>query len=448
MIKTVILGKKSSLSDALSKKIDNAIVIGSKEIENIDYTKLPKKFNLIINLFYSTKKINDIENYDQFFKLSITYLDKFFSKIKISQINKIIYSSSSAVYGDLVNNFNKRNLYASAKILVENYLQNFNYLKKKLIIARLFNLYENDENFSFISQAILHKKNKKKIFLYNNGEGIRDFIKISDVAKIYKKLINSKFYGSIDIGRGKGVQIKNLLDCIDLKYVNKINTDEQKISIANISKLNKVYPGIKFYDLNKFFYKSDILLRKKINEIVFPYEKKNQINENVVVIYGAGFSGKKLYDQIKSSNKITNIFFIDDKKSLQGKYYKESPIISYNKFLEIKKIFLISNIFLAIPSLNDRKKNKILKNLSKFNDLLMTLPPKNQIINDQIFFNDLKKVNYLDILNRKTSPINPKLIKYLNNSNVLITGAAGSIGSELLLQIIKTKVKNYLLRYQ
>ena len=57
--------------------------------------------------------------------------------------------------------------------------------------------------------------------------------------------------------------------------MNKINTDEQKISIANISKLNKVYPGIKFYDLNKFFYKSDILLRKKINEIVFPYEKKS-----------------------------------------------------------------------------------------------------------------------------------------------------------------------------
>ena len=66
------------------------------------------------------------------------------------------------------------------------------------------------------------------------------------------------------LGGGKGVQIKNLLDCIDLKYVNKINTDEQKISIANISKLNKVYPGIKFYDLNKFFYKSDILLRKKL----------------------------------------------------------------------------------------------------------------------------------------------------------------------------------------
>ena len=71
----------------------------------------------------------------------------------------------------------------------------------------------------------------------------------------------------------------------------------------------------------------------------------------------------------------------------------------------------------------------------------MILPPKNQIINNQILFKDLKKVNYLDILNRKSSPIKNKLIKYLDNSNILITGAAGSIGSELLLQISKTKAK-------
>ena len=78
----------------------------------------------------------------------------------------------------------------------------------------------------------------------------------------------------------------------------------------------------------------------------------------------------------------------------------------------------------------------------------MILPPKNQIINNQILFKDLKKVNYLDILNRKSSPIKNKLIKYLDNSNILITGAAGSIGSELLLQISKTKAKkDCLFRY-
>ena len=58
MIKTVILGKRSSLSKELSKKIDNSIIIGSEQIDDIDHTKLPKKFNLIINLFYSSRKIN------------------------------------------------------------------------------------------------------------------------------------------------------------------------------------------------------------------------------------------------------------------------------------------------------------------------------------------------------------------------------------------------------
>ena len=71
----------------------------------------------------------------------------------------------------------------------------------------------------------------------------------------------------------------------------------------------------------------------------------------------------------------------------------------------------------------------------------MLLPPKDKIINNKIFYSDLKKVSYLDILDRKNSRINEKLIKYLDNSNVLITGAAGSIGSELVLQIIKTKAK-------
>ena len=71
----------------------------------------------------------------------------------------------------------------------------------------------------------------------------------------------------------------------------------------------------------------------------------------------------------------------------------------------------------------------------------MVLPAKNQIINDEVSFNDLKKVNYLDIISKKTSSINNKLIEYLDYTNVLITGAAGSIGSELVLQIIKTKAK-------
>ena len=122
-------------------------------------------------------------------------------------------------------------------------------------------------------------------------------------------------------------------------------------------------------------------------------------------------------------------------------YYKNSPIISFEKFLEINKVIKINNIIFSIPSLEIQKRNKILQKLSKINDAIMFLPPKDKIINNKIFYSDLKKVSYLDILDRKNSRINDKLIKYLDSSNVLITGAAGSIGTELVLQVIKTKAK-------
>ena len=66
-------------------------------------------------------------------------------------------------------------------------MKNLKGIKNKLIITRLFNLYDKDDNFSIISKIIKCKKDKKKIIIFNNGDGIRDFIKISDVAKFIKK---------------------------------------------------------------------------------------------------------------------------------------------------------------------------------------------------------------------------------------------------------------------
>ncbi len=440
-MKTVILGKRSALTNVLKQKLNNVIVVGTEDLNKSSKLNLPNKFNLIINLFYSSKKINNITNYDEYFKFCIYYLTSFFLKINKKQINKIIYTSSAAVYGDIIDNHNKRNFYASTKILIENYLKNLEFIKNKLVITRLFNLYEFNDVFSLISRVVDFKKKRKKITLYNNGEGVRDFIKITDVVKIYKKLLHNKFTGTIDIGTGEGIQIKNLVDSLKISYQNKKSINEQKISIANISKLKLIYPSLKFFKIERFFLLRGIFLKKKIQRIIFPIEKENQLNENITIIYGAGFSGKKIYNQIKLSNKKSNIFFVDDNIKLHNTYYKNSPIISFQKFLEINKIIKINNIIFSIPSLEIHKRNKILEKLSKFSDAIMLLPPKDKIINNKIFYSDLKKVSYLDILDRKNSRINKKLIKYLDNSNVLITGAAGSIGSELVLQVIKTKAK-------
>ena len=284
-MKTVILGKRSALTSELQKKIKNVIVIGTDDLKKSSKIILPKKFNLIINLFYSSKKINNITDYDEYFKFSIYYLIYFFFKIDKKRINKIIYTSSAAVYGDIIDDHNKRNFYASTKILIENYLKNLKSIKNKLVITRLFNLYEFNDAFSLISKVVDCKKNRKKIVLYNDGEGVRDFIKITDVVKIYQKLIENKFIGTIDIGTGEGIQIKSLIDSLKLACTNKTSLSEQKISIANISKLKLIYPNLKFFKIEKFFLLKRIILKKNIRRINFPIEKENQLNENITIIY-------------------------------------------------------------------------------------------------------------------------------------------------------------------
>ena len=252
-MKTVILGKRSALTSVLKQKLNNVIIVGTEDLNKSSKLILPNKFNLIINLFYSSKKINNITDYDQYFKFSIYYLTNFLSKINKKQINKIIYTSSAAVYGEIIDNHNKRNVYASTKILIENYLKNLKLTKNKLVITRLFNLYEFNDVFSLLSKIANCKKNRKKIVLYNAGEGVRDFIKITDVVKIYKKLLENKFIGTIDIGTGEGIQIKNLIDALKLPYINKSSLNEQKISIANISKLKSIYPRLNFFKIERFF---------------------------------------------------------------------------------------------------------------------------------------------------------------------------------------------------
>ena len=75
-MKTVILGKRSALTSVLKQKLNNVIIIGTEDLNESPKLLLPKKFNLIINLFYSSKKINNITDYDQYFKFSIYYLTK------------------------------------------------------------------------------------------------------------------------------------------------------------------------------------------------------------------------------------------------------------------------------------------------------------------------------------------------------------------------------------
>ena len=129
-MKTIILGS-GYLSDNLKKKIFNSEIVSASDISKIyilNHKK--KKFNLIINSFYKSSELANISSYEFFLKKSLLQISIFLDSINPRLINKIVYTSSAAVYNSINDNIDKidtfnRKLYSSTKINAENLLNNF-----------------------------------------------------------------------------------------------------------------------------------------------------------------------------------------------------------------------------------------------------------------------------------------------------------------------------------
>ena len=133
-MKTIILGKRSFLSQRLNSQLSSSIVYSYKEFNNF-VSQNKAKFNLIINSFYPSAKISKIESYKEFYEQSIGNLSSILDKINPKKINKIIYTSSASIYGSInetnyKNDNNNRIIYSSAKLLNEALLNN--YCQKKI----------------------------------------------------------------------------------------------------------------------------------------------------------------------------------------------------------------------------------------------------------------------------------------------------------------------------
>ena len=104
MIKTYIIGKKSFLTKHLSKYLKNYTIISSDEIYQKELFKnnfKEKKFNIVVNIFYPSNFLNKIESYQKFYEMCFVNISKIFDHLEAKKINKIIYSSSSSIYGSI-----------------------------------------------------------------------------------------------------------------------------------------------------------------------------------------------------------------------------------------------------------------------------------------------------------------------------------------------------------
>ena len=161
-----------------------------------------------------------------------------------------------------------------------------------------------------------------------------------------------------------------------------------------------------------------------------------------VVIYGAGEAGRDLLEGLRNSHKYNVVAYIDDDPQLTGAYLLGKKIYPAHELISLIDVLDIAQVFLAIPSISRAQKRQIIDKLSGIALKIKELPSLEEIADEKVTVSSMRKVDILDVLDRQTVEPDAKLLQMnIQGKCVLITGAGGSIGSELCRQVIKNKPK-------
>ena len=187
------------------------------------------------------------------------------------------------------------------------------------------------------------------------------------------------------------------------------------------------------------------LLRISIKFLFLSNFKKTK-NKTNVLIYGAGSAGRQLLTSLESNLEMKIVGFLDDDPQFHRQKILGQTVydpLNIDKLINKKNIEIV---LLALPSITRQKRNQIIKNLNKYKVIVKTLPSIKDIIDGKVSVSDIKDLNIEDLLNREQVQPNAELLsKNINSKVVMVTGAGGSIGSELCRQIIKLNPKKLIL---
>ena len=257
--------KRKKLLKKNKKFIFNKIDITSKKINSF-FKK--KQFDIVIHLAAQAGVRYSLINPEKYLNTNILGFSNLFESINSTKIKKVIYASSSSVYGDTKNfptnekNITKpKNIYGYSKIINEHMAD---YYSKKMNIPfiglRFFTVYGTwGRPDMFILKVLSYHNKRKKFNLNNEGNHLRDFTSINDVVKILMRIINKKTKKNdiYNICSNRPFLIKNVLinlekkiGKINFKSINKNSADVLNTH-GNNSKILKKYNLLKFSNFNK-----------------------------------------------------------------------------------------------------------------------------------------------------------------------------------------------------
>jgi FlaA1/EpsC-like NDP-sugar epimerase len=169
------------------------------------------------------------------------------------------------------------------------------------------------------------------------------------------------------------------------------------------------------------------------------------IKTKTAIIYGAGDAGLKILKEFANS-EYKVLYFCDDDKKLQNKSIDNISILSCSNLKELIKNQQIDLLIIAIPSLEKSKIKTIHNDFNKYFNDIKILPPLSEILKNDTFSKQLKDISVEDLLARNPKDLDKKAIqKFIKDKTILITGAGGSIGSEIVRQCINFNAKELIL---
>ena len=165
-----------------------------------------------------------------------------------------------------------------------------------------------------------------------------------------------------------------------------------------------------------------------------------------LLIYGAGSAGRQLASAMAASADIRLVGYLDDDDRLHGHVLNGLPIFDPRDLPILVSQRKITDILMAMPAVSRQRRNAILEDLAPLQLSVRTLPGISDLATGKVSLSDVRELDIDDLLGREPVKPNGLLInRNTQNKTVLVTGAGGSIGSELCRQILQSKPKRLLL---
>ena len=176
------------------------------------------------------------------------------------------------------------------------------------------------------------------------------------------------------------------------------------------------------------------------------YQQRVREGSKRVAIYGAGEAGRELQHALLQGGEYLPVVFVDDNDALQGTVINGTPVISPQRLQNTLQREKVTEVFLALASIGVMRRREIINSLVELPVYVRTIPSFSDLVNGRAGIDEVRDITLEELLGRESVPPHPRLLEQaIGDKKVLVTGAGGSIGSELCRQILSAAPEELIL---